>query len=169
MMKGVAVGALAFVILAALLFAPLIPVARTAPSQSIPIFHISDTTIQQDFYVDASSPLSAGEDASVSWTASNVVDVYVLNSTQYSAYAKSGTAGSSVANQTALASGTIDFHVSTSGTYYLVVYNGNIGVFGAGNLYYSIILNSAGGTAITQKVATSCNENLIAALSGGRC
>ena len=168
MMKGVTVGALAFVIVVVALFVPLVPITQKLPAQSTPIFHISDQTIQQGFYVDASSPLSAGQDASVSWSASNTVDVYVFNSTQYSAYARNGDASNSVASQN-LASGTFGFHVPANGTYYLVVYNENTEVFGAGNLYYSIILNSAGGTATSPQSATSCNEDLIAAFSGGHC
>ena len=168
-MKGFAVGALAFIILVVALLVPIIPVTLEVPPQSIPIFHMSDTTIQQDLYVEASSPLSAGQDASVSWSASNTVDVYIFNSTQYSAYAKSGTASDPVASQTDLPSGTIGFHVSVAGTYYLVVYNQNIGVFGAGNVYYSIILYSAGGTATSQQSTASCNESLVTALSGGHC
>jgi hypothetical protein len=152
----------------AALFVPLVPVTQKAPAQSTPVFHISDQTIQQGFYVDASSPLSAGQNVSVSWSASNTVEVYVFNSTQYSTYAKSGDASSPVATQN-LPSGTFGFQVPATGTYYLVVYNENTEVFGAGNLYYSIILNSAGGTATSPQRTTSCNENVITALSGGRC
>lgn len=167
--KGLAVGALAFIILVAALLVPFIPVTRDVRPRSIPVFQISDTTIQQDLYVEASSQLSAGQDASASWSASDTVDVYIFNSTQYSVYSKSGDSSNSMAGETNKQAGTIGFHVQVSGTYYLVVYDEDIGVYGAGNLYESIYLYSAGGTATSPPSATSCHENLMTALSGGHC
>ena len=151
------------------LFAPLIPIKTVEPSQSTPIFQISDQTIQSSTFLQASAALSAGENASASWSASNTVAVYIFNSSEYSVYSKSGDANNSIASQTTKLAGTIGFHVSVSGTYYLVIYDEDVGVYGAGNLYDSIYLYYAAGTATSPPTSASCQESVALILSGGHC
>lgn len=167
--RRLVVGAVVFVVILAALFSPLISVTTTIPSQSTSIFHLSDQTIQSSTFLQASAVLSAGENVSASWSASNEVAVYIFNSTQYSIYSRSGDGNSSMASETTKLAGTIGFRVPASGTYYLVLYDEDVGVYGAGNLYDSIYLYSAGGTATIPPSTTSCHESLATMLSGGHC
>lgn len=81
----------------------------------------------------------------VTWSASNTVDVYVFNSTQYSNWVSYGAVSSNIAKETnAPMSGSLSFSVADSDTYYLVLRN-PLGLFCEGSS--NLIIDSATGTA----------------------
>lgn len=124
---------------------------QTTSSQ---VWSVSQTTLGCNKYVVQGASLSTGWDVQVSWSASDTVDVYVFDSTQYSAYASSGTTSPNIASQSgAPASGKLGFHVSFSDTYYLVFHNLHNGFLciGAENL----AIYSGTGTATYQIPVTT--------------
>lgn len=104
------------------------------------VWNIGQTTLYCDFdnqsveWTSQSSALSVGMDVKVSWNASNTIDIYVFNSTQYSNWVSSGTTSPNVAEQSnAPISGSLRFNVSDSGMYWLVLHNPHLGLFCAGS------------------------------------
>ena len=103
----------------------------------------TQTSVEWTF---AESTLSAGMDVNVSWSASNTVDVYVFNSTQYGNWVSSGVASSNIAGENnAPTNASLSFQVQVSGTYYLVLRNPHLGLFCEGSSNLGIY--SAVGTA----------------------
>jgi len=106
-------------------------------STSSSAFGISQVTLGCNEYAHASTTLTVGEDVQISWSASDTVDVYVFTSTEYQSYVNSGTTSPNVwGENSAPASGSLGFHVSGSGRYYLMMHNPHNGVncFAAVNL-----------------------------------
>ena len=94
--------------------------ASTTATQAV--FTESDLTLASNHYDDYDAPLTVGTDVQVSWSASESVIVYVFNSAEYGAFVSSGTNSPNIATDSA-ASGTLDFHISGTDTYYLVIEN----------------------------------------------
>ncbi|MDA4115975.1 MAG: hypothetical protein OK442_05415 [Thaumarchaeota archaeon] len=87
-----------------------------------PLFMESDSLLATNHYDFYYASLTVGTDADVSWSASEAVNVYVFNSSEFSAFTSSGQTGPSFATGSA-ANGTLDFRVSGTDTYYLVIQN----------------------------------------------
>lgn len=101
-----------------------------------------------------SANIPGGADVSVSWSASDTVDVYVFDSTQYSVWQSNhGTTSPNMASQPGAQNGTVGFHTSFTDTYYLVVHNPHtcgLFCFGGNN----VTLYGTNGTA-TYSVQTT--------------
>ena len=87
-----------------------------------PLFVESDTSLATNHYDFYYAPLAVGTDAQVSWNASETVNVYVFNSSEYGAFPSSGQTSPNVATDSA-ASGTLDFRIASNDTYYLIIQN----------------------------------------------
>ena len=71
-----------------------------------------------------SAYLAAGSSVQLSWSASDTIDVFVFNSTEYSHYVHSGSTTPDIAGEnSAPMSGTLSIGVSSSDTYYLVMHD----------------------------------------------
>ncbi len=115
---------------------------------------IGSTTIQPGEYASSSSPLTTGEDVQVTWSADDTVDVYVFDSSQYSAFSSSRTTSPNIAGQTNSQSrGTFGFQVSFDDTYYLVIHNGHTGPF-FGMEAHNVEVFGATGTATYQRTVS---------------
>lgn len=98
-----------------------VPISQSTNATQ-PLFMGSDSALATNHYDFYYAPLTAGTDANVSWSASEGVNVYVFNSSEFSAFTSSGQTIPSVATGAA-ANGTLDFHVEGADTYYLVIQN----------------------------------------------
>jgi hypothetical protein len=87
-----------------------------------PLFTESDSSLATNHYDFYYAPLSVGTDANVSWSASETVNVYVFNSSEFGAFTSSGQTSPNLATDSA-ANGTLDFHAPGTDTYYLVIQN----------------------------------------------
>jgi len=93
--------------------------------------------------------LADGMNVNVSWSASNTVDVYVFNSSQFTNWNSSGIATSHFAGQkNAPSKGSLSFQVLVDDSYYLVLHNPHLGLFCEGSTDLGI--NSATGIATYQ-------------------
>ena len=108
-----------------------VPVTNQVPvTQSV--LGIVSTTLQPNYYVDSSAQLNTGTDASVTWSSDDSVDVYVFDSSQFSAYTQSGNTSPNIMSQTGQMSGTLGWHVTFSDIYYVVLHNPHTGFLGIG-------------------------------------
>ena len=101
---------------------------------------------QAQAYTYASAQLQTSWTVAVSYSASDTVNVYVFDSTQYSAFVSSGTTSPNIYGQgNAPASGTFGITASLSDTYYLVFTNPHNGVDCLGS--HNVGIYSGIGTA----------------------
>jgi len=122
-------------------------------TQTKQVYNLASTTIPANQYVYQSAQLTTGMDVQVTWSAANTLNLYVFSSTQYAAYASSGTTSPNIANMQSSQSGSLSFHVSGSDTYYFVIFNPHNGLFGIGS--QPVGLFSATGTATFQGTTTT--------------
>lgn len=108
-----------------------------ATTATQPVWDESDISLQPNNYDYYGASLAVGTDVQISWSASIAVDVYIFNSAEFASYQASETTNPNIASDTAQ-TGSLDFHISGSDTYYLVVHdpNGFLGL-GAANAGYT--------------------------------
>lgn len=92
----------------------------------------SDTTIEGGYYLYWSSYLLVGRDVEFSVSASDTVFLYIFTASQYANYQETGSETPNEKESPEMSSGKIGFHVSSTGTYYLCVYNPHDGFLGIG-------------------------------------
>jgi len=162
-----------------------------ASTATKPTFDGNNTQLRPGIYDAYSASLTVGTDVQVSYSASESANVYVFNSAEFSAYKSGGTTSPNIATDTT-SSGTLDFHISGTDTYWLVIYNPHSGPFGIGssNVGYtasgSETYPTSDTTSLTQTVTyttstpivttstststttVSCSHNLFSWLSGSK-
>lgn len=91
-------------------------------------------TLQAGFAQPVSSPIPAFASVTVNWTTDNPVTVYLFNSSEYSAFYKSSGAVTSpnLGGKTNTGNGSLTFTTPAVDTYYLVLFNPNVGTSGGG-------------------------------------
>ena len=97
-----------------------VPISQSTTAAQ-PLFMESDDALATNHYDFYYASLTVGTDANVSWSASESVNVYVFNSSEYGAFT-SGQTSPNIATHSA-ANGTLDFRVAGTDTYYLVIQN----------------------------------------------
>lgn len=117
------------------------------------VFGFSSQTLQANHYVYQPEMLTAGQSVSVSWSASNTVDVYVLSSSQYSLY-NGGTTSNDITGSTGESAGTVSFTAGLDDTYYLVVFNPHNGFLGLGSSPVGIYSVSGTATQVSSYVTS---------------
>jgi hypothetical protein len=114
------------------------------------VYSINQYTINCSNYVWESAMLSSQWNVQVTFSASDTVDAYLLNSQQYSNY-HGGTTSDYESALTGQSSGTFGLNVAVSDTYYLVIYNLHTGLFCVGG--EKVAIYSATGTATYEATA----------------
>ena len=100
--------------------------------------------------------LDDGMNVNVSWSASNTVDVYVFNSSQFTNWNSSGIATSHVAGEkNAPSIGSLNFQVLVEDTYYFVLHNPHLGALSFCEGSTDLEINSATGIAAYLTQTTS--------------
>jgi len=112
------------------------------------IWSISQTALTCNTYKFASAYLPSGSSVQLSWSASDTVDVYVFNSTEYMRYVLSGATTPNVAGENgASMSGTMNIILFGSDTYYLVMHDSHGLVSGICQTGGSMAVYSTSATA----------------------
>lgn len=98
-----------------------VPISQSTNATQ-PLFMGSDSSLATNHYDFYYASLAVGTDANVSWSASESVNVYVFNSSEYGAFTSSGQTSPNIATGSA-ANGTLDFRVTGTDMYYLIIQN----------------------------------------------
>ena len=99
-----------------------VPVSQSSTAAAKPLFMESDNSLATNRYDFYSAALTAGTEANVSWSASEIVNVYIFNSSEHAAFISSGLTSPNIAAYSAT-NGTLDFRVAATDTYYLIIQN----------------------------------------------
>ncbi len=118
------------------------------------VFGFTAQTVQANHYVYQQASLTTGQSVSISYSADNTVDVYVLSSSQYSLY-NGGTTSNDITGATGQSAGTLSFTVGFDDTYYVVVFNPHNGFFGLGSQPIGIYSVSGTATQVSSYTTTA--------------
>lgn len=126
---------------------PLIPKSFNESYYSIDtkqdtIASISDRTLQPNYHIPLSGYLPQGRDITFSVSASDTVRLYIFTSTQYDRYKSNYATTPNEKELLDISNGNIGYHISSSDTYYFIIYNPHTGLFGLGSKNVGIYSSS---------------------------
>lgn len=134
-------------------------------TETASVFSFTAQTVKPETYVYESAQLNVGQAVSVSWSADSSVDVYIVDSSQFSTYQGGGGLNNPIATQSAQ-NGTLGFQVTFADTYTMIFFNPHNGILGIGS--HNLGIYSASGTAVFQTEATQYQTTEVTSLSSGQ-